>query len=1102
MSTRAPRPVRRNVVVLFIDLVGSTELAERLDPELLQHVLERYYQACTSGIGEHGGVVEKFIGDAVMAVFGIPISSEDDALRAIRAAHTALARVRELSEGLAPTHGISLEVHCGVSAGEAVVIDTPGSDLRVIGDTVNTAARLQSAAGTGEILVGDEIARMARGQARLESVPPLMLKGKRGPVRAWRLVSLEPDTGRRYLDTVPLIGRDDEMDQLRQAYRRATRGSRCCVVTLLGTPGIGKSRLVRDFVHELPEEVTVLSGRCRSYGAGITYRPVAEMMESLGGGWSRVASSLESESMATLSGLSTADASRRPRGGEEAGVQEIARAVRTLFEALARDRPLVVVWEDLHWAEPTLLDLIDDIATWLVDVPVLLVCVARPELLESRPTWGGGLACSSSLELGALDRTQTEFLVAALSALRNADAEVVAHGADALCLRVAESSDGNPLFAELMLETLAEEGEDAPLPPTIQALLGARLDRLGLGEREVLERAATIGHVFTFDQLRWLCQEDMDGLPEVDEVLLRLVRHRMVRRREAPGSFQFTQTLTRDTVYAMTRKELRASWHLALADRLSTRAGGAGSPHPPGAPSTEALPPKRQEDTDGSPGPLWSGPTSGAQGSGPGGARPRPRPDGHRGTYGPPGHPAIRGPAGRPGVRGPNHDAPYEESSHGDLTHHLEAACLLRREVRPDDPLLPALTVRAARTLVDEGTQALHRNDLPAAVALLERGRDLLPAGDPDHRPLALRICDAGLARGDRERPLAALEVAERMLPDDRRTGLICAIQREMLAVRFGTRVAALDPLRELLAADPGDDLAWCRFHQLVALTRTGEGRFGAAETALRDGLARARSLGDRYEEGRLLTGLCELAQWSPTPLSEGLALCVELAERYGADRALLVPVLVAEARLLALAGDVTGARATLDTAGQHASDLHLGMAGTAVNQVRGLVESLDGRYARAEALFRQCATALHRTGLGEPARTLEVYAARELLRQGLLPEAGRALDRLEAEGGRLQTRAELVMLAVRTRLASLGGDHPAALSFATLAEEHLGRTDDPCLRGDVLSDLATAYRSAGETAKAADAAERALHGYIHKGADLPAARLRGWLAAGEEDTR
>ncbi|MCK2220400.1 AAA family ATPase [Actinomadura sp. ATCC 31491] len=1042
MSARAARPARRRVVVVFIDLVGSTELAERLDPELLRTILDRYHRACTAGIAEHGGVVEKYIGDAIMAAFGIPISSEDDALRAVRAAYAAFGRVGRLSDELAPTHGIRLEVHCGIAAGEAMVIDTPGTDLRVIGDIVNTAARLQSAAGAGDILIGDEVARMVRAQARMEPMPPLRLKGKRDPVRAWRLLSPDAPDEAREDDQAPLIGRDDEVRQLHQAYQRTARDHRACVFTLLGLPGVGKSRLVRDFTGGLPAETSVLVGRCPSYGAGVTYRPITEMLESLNGDWPRLAPALEPSSARALRGLATAGPDTDADIDiDAAGVEEIARAVRGLFEALARRRPLVVIWEDLHWAEPTLLELVEDLAAWLLDVPVLLVCVARPELLDLRPTWGGGMACAYALELGPLDPVQMRTLVACLAQSAVAagapdpagDAEVVAHGADPLLERVAEGADGNPLFAELMLETLLEEGADAPVPPTVQALIAARLDRLGDGERDVLERAATIGQGFTRDRLATLLPDDP---PDLDELLWKLLRQRVIRRAEQPGSYRFTQTLTRDTVYAMTRKELRAAWHLTLADRLAQRA--------------------------------------------------RTPPDGS-----------------------------FEEPSQSVVAHHLEMACLLKRDVQPDDPLLPALTARAARALIGEGTHALHRKDLPAALALLERGRELLPPGDPGHRRLAVRICDAGLARGDGERALAAVAAAERMLPDDPRTRLTCAIQRETLHARFGTAVPALDPLREPLAADPADDLSWCRFHELEALTRLGEGRFGGAEAALRAGLARARSMGDRYEESRLLIGVCELSQWSSTPIAEGLALCAELLARFADDRALLVPVMITQARLLALAGEPSDARAVLDTAARHAADLHLDLAATAVTQVRGLVESLDGRPADAVPLFRRAAGALRAAGQPGPAATLDVYAARELLRQGRHADAARTLDRVDAArtlgrtdaarapgggGVRLQARGELLLLALRAHLAALDGDHGRALTLAAEAGDRLAHTDDPCLRGDVLAELADAYRAADHPAQAADAAGRARRSYAAKGATWP--RGRATPTAREEPDR
>ncbi|MET8867761.1 AAA family ATPase [Nonomuraea sp. NPDC004580] len=1029
MSTRAARPARRRVVVVFVDLVGSTELAERLDPELLRSVLDRYHRACTAGIAEHGGVVEKYIGDAIMAVFGVPASREDDALRAVRAAHAALGRVRRLSDDLAPTHGIRLEVHCGIAAGEAMVIDLPGADLRVTGDTVNTAARLQSAAGAGDILMGDEVARMVRAYAQVEPVPPLRLKGKRAPVRAWRLLSLGAPGAARADDQAPLIGREEEARQLRQAYGRAARDRRCCVVTLLGLPGIGKSRLVRDFTGGLPAQTPVLVGRCPSYGAGITYRPIAEMLEALNGDWPLVAPELEPASVRALHGLAATDGT--------SGVEEIARAVRGLFEALARRRPLVVIWEDLHWAEPTLLDLIEQLAARLIDVPVLLVCVARPELLDLRPTWGGGMACAYALELGPLDPGEMRALVACLAP---PSGEVVAHGADPLLDRVAEGADGNPLFAELMLETLAEEGADAPLPPTVQALIAARLDRLGDGERDVLERAATIGQVFTRDRLTVL----LPGSFDADEALWSLVRQRMIRRAELPGSYQFTQTLARETVYAMTRKELRATWHLTLADHLT--------PHCPENPSPASV-------QDRSPASLED-------------REPR--------------HP----PAGS-----------FDEPAQGDLAHHLETACLLKREVQPDDPLLPALTVRAARALIGAGTHAAHRKDLPAALALLERGRELLPPGDPEHRRLAVRICDAALARGDGERAFAAVEAAEWMLPGDRRTGLTCAIQREALSLRFGLAHPALDPLRDLLTAEPDDDLSWCRFHELEALTHLGEGRFGAAEAALRAGLDRARSLGDRYEENRLLSGVCELAQWSPTPIPEGLALCTELSARFADDRALLVPVLITQARLLALAGRIGAARTVLATATRHATDLHLDLAATAVTQVSGLVESLDAHPRAAASRFRQAATALRTAGHPGPAATLDIYAARELIRQGRHSEATQTLERVAAAGARdgppaagvrLQARGQLMSLALRARLASLEGDHDRAVTLAAQAAERLDHTDDPCLRGDVLAELADAYRTANHPTEADAATDRARRAYAAKGAAWPRNRGTG----------
>ena len=422
--------------MLFIDIVGSTELAERLDPEPLRQVLDRYYAACVSVITEHGGEVEKFIGDAVMAAFGTTHVHEDDAIRAVRAGAGALAALRELNAELTATHQVALEARCGVNSGDVIAVTVPGGAFRVVGDVVNTAARLQAAAQPGEILIGADTAAMVRAAVGIEPVPPLRLKGKAQPVPAWRVVQPIRAEGDGESRMTPFIGRADELAELRRALARAAGRGQACLVTVLGTPGIGKSRLVREFLATVPAgQATVLSARCRAYGRGLTYAPLAELLRSAPGGWDSVERALSADpgpgqraasGLATLMRAPDADAADGQVPATEVGIEEIAWAVRHLIESLATARPLILVWEDLHWAEPTLLDLIDDIATWLPDTPVLVLCVARGELLEARTSWGGGKPCAMMLELGPLDAQHTAALVSELYA----QGEVSAHGDD------------------------------------------------------------------------------------------------------------------------------------------------------------------------------------------------------------------------------------------------------------------------------------------------------------------------------------------------------------------------------------------------------------------------------------------------------------------------------------------------------------------------------------------------------------------------------------------------------------------------------------------------------------------------------------------------
>ncbi|WP_051740972.1 adenylate/guanylate cyclase domain-containing protein [Kitasatospora sp. MBT66] len=1075
-----PRESRRKVSMLFLDVVGSTTLAERLDPEPLRRVMDRYFASCGACIAEHGGVVEKFIGDAILAAFGATVAREDDALRAVRAATGALAALAGLTAELAAKYGVELEARAGICTGNVVVITRPGDDFRVVGDSVNTAARLQTAAAPGEVLICADTAAMVRAQVGIEPVEPLRLKGKSRPVPAWRVTA--PDaTADEPAPVTPFIGRTDELAVLERGYRRARERREVCLATVLGAPGIGKSRLVREFLSGLPDgEALVLAGRCSAYGRGITYRPLAEMLGSLPGGRPELVRLLAEDAASagppdsadgrarrlvtrTLAAVTDpaepgnsaeptdpaavtepADPADPPPG--QVGVEDIAWAVRHLLEVLGRSRPVVMVWEDLHWAESTLLDLVDEIATWLRDVPVLLLCVARPELLDQRADWGSGKPCATTVDLGPMSEEQTAALVGGLAQRGDVHAQDLRVDEQReLTGRVVALCDGNPLFAEQLMDVFAETAPGTHVPPTVQALLGARLDRLPATERGLLELAAVVGREFSRGQLRAMAEADGVVPTAADEATARLARRRVFEPGPA-ATYRFAQALLRDTAYEFTPKTRRERWHDFLADRFSR-----AHPKDPMA-----------------------------------------------------------------------------------VAYHVEASWQLRRQLRPGDRQLPVLAGAAAGTLIAEGTRALARKDLPAAVQLLERGRALLPVGDPRHIALALHVCDAGIWLQDETRCRAALDAAEAALPGNPRAAATLAVQRGIVALRLGlappaTVAADADRLTALLEHDPGDDRSWSRLHQLRAHLELAAERTASAETSFRLALARARALADSYEEDRLLCAVCELAQWTPTPVAASLELCALLGRRFAANRSLLIPVLVARAHLEALDGDVAAARRTLAEALTYSHDVHTDLADAVVLDAAGFVESLAGAHEVAEARYRQSLGVLRAAEHAPDTRTTEVAIARELFAQGRTEAAAAALAALDppdgpdrGPGGRDREqdgerpdgqddgpgdqdggnpRARLGATALRGRLASARGDHTEAVAAATAARRLSEGSDDPCLVGETLFDLAIVLRAAGRAGRATAEGTEALRMFEAKGAALPAGRVRAWLAAGGTGT-
>jgi DNA-binding SARP family transcriptional activator len=978
---------RRTVSVLCCELVDSTRLATVLDAEAFRRVISAYLAAVRGAIEAHGGLVETFMGDAVMAVFGVPDLHEDDALRAVRAAVEARASIAKLNDVTSRQSGVQPAIRIALNTGE-VITSGAGEKALVTGAVVNVAAHLEQLAGRNEIVLSEETRRLVHDAVRAEPIE------RDEGFRGWRLDELiAAETAlARPLDA-PLVGRRQELRRLRSAFRSAQAERSCRVVTVVGEAGIGKTRLARELVAEVGDEARVLVGRCAAYGAGATYLPLGEIVRqaapdaSLAG----IAALLEGEDDAEQVAERIAELVGIVEG--PAVPAEAFWAVRRLFEAIARERPVLVAFDDVHWAEPTLLDLVEYLGEW-AEAPLLVLCVARRDLLEARPGWGGPTSTGFVVELGPLAADDLGRLVDGLSGgLVAADVRE----------QIAERSGGNPLFAEQLL-ALAEEAPDLSLdraPPTVEALIASRLDHLAPRELSLLRRASVVGRRFA--------RADVNDLgPGEDADFAGMVRRGLVHPTE--DGFRFHHILVRDVAYRGIPKAERAELHERIADGLARRDGA----------------------------------------------------DEHVG-------------------------------------YHLEQAFRCRAELALVDDRARRLSRAAGERLGRAGIRAWTRGDAPAALNLLGRATELLPADDPTRREL---LCDLGIAYWTAENVERAEETLREALlraesARDRRIELRAGLELANLRL-FHDPSAGADQVLDLAAAripffdEVGDDHSLARAWLITAYIHGGlRCRYKPSEEAAERAIVHARRSG--WEPSVSVQRLAAALYYGPTPAGEASRRCESLLAEAG--RATEATVLVFLAGLRALQGSLEEARALVDRARQRYLELGWTVQlATSAATVVADIATLAGEDDIAESALQESCATLQRLDEQVHLATQAAQLAEILLRCGRDDEAERWIDISRTIAGEDDTSAQLAWRTVLARTLARCGDTRAAENLAREAVRLAEGTDALNHRGRALLGLVDVLRMDGRTEEASTYVERALREFEQKENVVAANRTRELL--------
>jgi predicted ATPase/class 3 adenylate cyclase len=1021
--------VRKTVSIVFSDLKGSTNLGEQLDTESLREVLNVYFSEMKAVLERHGGTVEKFIGDAIMAVFGLPKLHEDDAVRAVRAAFEMKQTLEKVNERLEAGWGVHLENRTGVNTGEVVAGDVTAGQRLVTGDAVNTAARLEQNAPACEILVGESTYRLVKDAVVVEEVEPLELKGKAERVPAYLLrgVTLDGEGIARRLDA-PMVGRADELRVLLDALQRSVTSRQAELVTVFGPAGVGKSRLLREFVARAGENVSHLRGHCLSYGDGITFWPLAEVIRQAAGISDDDELDQAHEKLLSLAPADLRDAMERVAaaiGLSEATfpVQETFWGARRLVEVLAHDRPLIVVVDDIHWAEATFLDLLGYV-TDHAEAPLVLVCSSRPELLEAHPDWGADSDRMHSVELEPLSEDESGRVVENLLGTDTFDERVRA--------RIIESAEGNPLFVEQMLSMLIDDGilSRGPdggwvvtsdigaitIPPSISALLSARLDRLGSTERIVAERASVIGLSFFRGAVEDLSPPDIRTW--IDDALVTLVRKELIQERhgEFAGqpTYRFLHGLIREAAYHGLLKRTRAELHERFVDWLERIL------------SDRVL---EFEEIRGYH--LEQAFVILAQ------LAPM---DEHVRTL---------------GARAANYlaSAGRRALGRGDMP---AAANLLRRAAA----LLPTTDEGHPKLLLDAGEAAMESGDLATAEVMLTAG------------------IEGAAAVGAR-----AIELAGRMVLLDLQYATNADRLEEELIEEIESTINELERL--------GDHEGQARAWRLLTFVNWEACRWGASEWAAEQMIEQAQLAGNTIMEARVLPALAMSALYGPTPVRDAIELCDDLLRRTSADRKAVAHTTRALAHLEAMKGDFDDARELYEQSRASLEEMGWKLHAAESTMSAASIETLAGDHAAAEDVLRRGFRELEEMGDKYYLSTIAGYLAEAIYAQGRYVEANRYAEAARSLAGKDDITSQVLWRTVEGKIAARRGDLTTGERLVGEALELIGKAEDPATTASVYADLAEVLELRGDEPGAREALRSALALFEAKGDVVSARRVR-----------